>query len=228
MRIDIRLYKRFDTDLVALCDAGYPLSKMLKDSVTAFAYGAPLHYLVDVPLRFDVEGKSTVHYAFTISDKDTKTCMVLKSIQKGYRNSFCKMILRNAMVNQNVGCYFANDRYIPLVEQQIQKIDRNAYENLIPLSTLTRKNVQEEISQTIARVTYGGQQGPKQENGVSEIDTPNFIPGKEGQKSAQAVQDVENPSDATSPAAHEDSTEFQGEAPGLADNDALMKIFDAL
>lgn len=210
MRIDIRIYKRFDTDLVALCDAGYPLSKMFHDALTAFAYGQPLHYLVDAPVRFNPDGKTSVHYAFSIPDSDKTTCGLLKSIQKGYRNSFCKAVLRNTMVNQNVGCFLKKGPYMDMAKTQIAAIDTSAYQNLIPLSAIKSGHGQ---------LRFQIPAGP--------VVKP-VVPEKEEIRKPQNSVPQETEQEKPPVPAPEPDQEDDSQAPGLANNDALMKIFDAL
>ena len=78
MTVEIRLYKRFDMDLVSLHDSGYSVSNMIRDAVQAYANGSPIHYYVDEPVQFDLNDKKSVHTRFVVPEADVNTCYMLK------------------------------------------------------------------------------------------------------------------------------------------------------
>ena len=129
MVVEIRIYKRFDTDLVALADAGYSVGVMIKEAVTGYATGNPVYFLLDELTPFDINGKNTVHTRFTISEYDTQTCFLLRNIKRGYRNSFCKSLLRNALIFQNVGIYFSNPALFQLHANNMRMHNVAAFKN---------------------------------------------------------------------------------------------------
>ena len=149
MNVEIRLYKRFDMDLVSLYDSGYSVANMIRDAVTAYANGSPIHYFIDEPVGFDVNDRSSAHTRFSVPDSDTKTCYMLKKIKHGYRNTFCKIILRNALVQQNLIGFFSDPSLAQL--QNANMGDRNLYtlQNVIPCSAMKMKVKQSEILGTI-------------------------------------------------------------------------------
>ena len=66
MTVEIRLYKRFDMDLVSLYDSGYSVSNMIKDAVQAYANGSVIHYYIDEPVQFDLNDKKSIHTRLSI------------------------------------------------------------------------------------------------------------------------------------------------------------------
>lgn len=145
MTVEIRLYKQYDSDLISIYDAGYPVFDLMTQAVTAYAHGTPLHYLVDIPVRFP-EDSRTVRGHLRIPNSDTGTMRLFKGIQPRFRNAFCKMALRNILVQQQLSCFFA-DRSLDLLQQQnINSIPITAYPSLIRLSTIPKAEKQYDLT----------------------------------------------------------------------------------
>lgn len=109
MVIEFRLYKKFDMDLIALYNMHYPVASMMRDAVIAYANGRPLHYWVDEPTFFDANDCDAVHSRFNIPDSDTITCYMLSHIKFRCKNAFVKTVLRNALIQQNLTCFFTDN-----------------------------------------------------------------------------------------------------------------------
>lgn len=108
MVIEYRLYKKFDMDLIALYNMHYPIATMMRDAVMAYANGRPLHYYVDEPTVFNVDDCDAVHSRFVVPDSDVITCYMLKHLKFRCKNAFVKTVLRNALVQQNLTCFFTD------------------------------------------------------------------------------------------------------------------------
>lgn len=156
MVIEIRLYKRYDMDLVALVDAGYPVSTMIKESLIAYANGNPISYLIDENIAFDLNGKESVRTRIVIPESETNLIYLLKHIKHRTRNNFCKMVLRNALINQNLGAFFAVDS---LFQLQKRDIDNNIlkFQNAIKLSTIKKER----------KIKFAGKVVTKKQNKVN-------------------------------------------------------------
>ncbi len=136
MVVEIRLYKRFDTDLVALVDAGYPVASMIRDAVVGFSNGSPVNFLLDEPVNFDLNGKVSVHTRFNVPESDERTCYVLRNIKKGYRNTFCKVILRNALIRQSIAGFFADASLSALCDTDTVMTNVYAFQNVVRCSEI--------------------------------------------------------------------------------------------
>lgn len=112
MNVDIYIYKRFDTDLLALYDAGYSLSAMTKEALISYANKKPCFFFVDEVVEFSLNDKKSVRIRFKINDKKAEE--LLSNIKKGFKSNFCKQILRNALIQQNLCCYISNSDYLEL------------------------------------------------------------------------------------------------------------------
>lgn len=131
MNVEVRVYKRYDTDILALHDSGYSITKMMTDAVTAYANGRPCHFFIDEILPFDMNDKKNVRLRLKINNNDYNTIRMLKDIKHGYRSNFCKQVLRNAMIQQNLACYFSSLSSLPLQEMNAKNLNIQAYPNLI-------------------------------------------------------------------------------------------------
>jgi hypothetical protein len=148
MVIEFRLYKRFDADLIALCNAGYPISVMIREAVIGYANGYPVHFYVDEVTHFDTVNNKTIRSRFTVPNTDTKTCYMLKHILPSYRNSFVKIVLRNALVQQNLSCFFTDGTLNRLQADNINGRNIYGFSNLSACSTLKSEPKQ---------ITFAGQ-----------------------------------------------------------------------
>lgn len=108
MRVEVRVYKLFDIDIASLMNAGFPVAAMMKEAIISFAHGTPVKYLIDRDVSFDLSCKKSIHTAFDIPPDDEVTIRLLKSVIRGYRNTFCKMIFRNSLVIQNLQGFIGN------------------------------------------------------------------------------------------------------------------------
>lgn len=107
MRVEMRVYRQFDLDLYALGASGYSLSQLLSTTVSSFANGRPVYILMDELNDFSLGGKTAyMHFCFIIDNRDTAAVNLLKSAAPRMRTSLCKMILRNALGQQDLRCFF--------------------------------------------------------------------------------------------------------------------------
>lgn len=109
MRVEMRVYRQFDLDLFALASAGYSLSQLSETAVTSFANGNPVYFYMDEITDFHLGDKTSfIHFGFYVDNNDSATINLLRSVAPRMRTSFCKMILRNALGQQNLHCFFPN------------------------------------------------------------------------------------------------------------------------
>ncbi len=124
MKVEIRIYKQYDTDLVALADNGYPVCEMMRAALVGYANGDPVMFKLDEHLFFDMNRKKNVRLRLNISSSDKKTIDLLKHIKHGYRNTFCKMVLRDALSRQNLSCFYSDEETMSLQLQNAGVVSR--------------------------------------------------------------------------------------------------------
>ena len=106
MVVEIRVYRQYDLDLLAIADAGYSLSALICDEVTSYAHGDPLYYYIDELSDFTIKDRTNIRFRFKVPDDDYETTELLRSVIPRFRSNFCKMVLRNALGQQNLYCFF--------------------------------------------------------------------------------------------------------------------------
>lgn len=139
MTVDVRIYKRFDPDLYALCNAGYPISRMMKEVVTSYAHCEPIFYLVDEAIPLEDQTKQHYHIHFAVSKKDAETTYMLNHIKHKLRNCFCKILMRNALVQQNVVSLFTDPALVQLHNADMSLKNPYRLQNVIPLSQIPKE-----------------------------------------------------------------------------------------
>lgn len=148
MLVQVYLYKRHDLDLLALLFAGYPVSTMMKQALVSYAHGTPLFYYIDEIIMGDYRGVEKKRIGFRIGNRDTQTQQLLAGIQKSKRVSFCKMVLRNALIAQNLTCLFANQNLANLHASNVGNINLNNFPNIVPLSSIKEQRSFEFLGKT--------------------------------------------------------------------------------
>lgn len=128
MNVDVYIYKRFDTDLLALYDAGYSISSMIKESLIAYANKKPCFFFIDEMIEFNLNDKRSVRIRFKINDANTEK--LLKNIKKGFKSNFCKQILRNALIQQNLSCYINNEALLSLQTENAIYLHLDQFSNV--------------------------------------------------------------------------------------------------
>lgn len=130
MNVEVRIYKRFDTDLLALHDHGISITKMMQEAVCAYANGQPCHFFIDEIVPFDMNDKKSIRLRLKFMDNDYNTKNLIKCIKHGYRSNFCKTILRNALIQQNIPCYMSNSNMFSMQETNAHYLNMQAFQNL--------------------------------------------------------------------------------------------------
>lgn len=137
MRVYVRYYKRFDADLYSLWVRGISLSPILEDALYAYAHREPYKLLIPQSFKCDLNAQrynqrmdesEYIVKAMVISDPES--VKLLKRVKRGYRNSFCKMLLREAMVHQMLGAFFTDDDDIEYEQEKLDDVDISAIPGL--------------------------------------------------------------------------------------------------
>lgn len=196
MRVEMRVYRQFDLDLYAIAAAGYSLSQMLETTVTAFANGRPVYILMDEKNNYVPGGKSAyIHFCFNVDNKDLVTVNLLKSVAPRMRTSFCKMVLRNSLGQQNLRCFFPG---YPEVDTMLA-IDANkrllmARPDTLPISRFRSQTVMKGIT----GITTQSRNMTTQQQQTAYSPTVSTLAAAAGtaqvyQQPSQQVSQIQNP-----------------------------------
>lgn len=120
MIVYVRLYKRFDLDLIALHNNGYNIQKMIKQSIIGFAKKQVIRFNIEQLAYFNLNEKHSIYLRISIPSSETDAITLLKKIKHGYRCSFVKTLLREALSMQNIAAYFSTDEYIPVANELLR------------------------------------------------------------------------------------------------------------
>ena len=173
MNVEIRIYKRYDTDLLSLHDAGYSVTKMMAEAVSAYANGLPYHLYIDELVPFDMNDKKSVRLRLKFKDSDKNVAALIRNVKHGYRSNFCKQVLRNALICQNLFCYYTDASMLPVQEANMLSLNIHAFPGLRNCSDYRRMTQQ--INIMGRDVTIQHEQGYKVPVSVPQKkSTPNY------------------------------------------------------
>ncbi len=137
MLVQTYIYKRSDPDLIALADAGYNLGDMARDAVFNYANQKPFRIYVPELIKSDLVDRRSIKVQFHVNDAPSKN--LLKNIKTGLRSNFVKLCLRNALIQQNLCCFFTKESYIKLQKNDLESLPSEAYSNLVDASLYVNK-----------------------------------------------------------------------------------------
>ncbi len=140
MKVNIRLYKLHDSDLVALADAGYPLKDILHTAIIKYANGVPYHIYIDEYVPYNMTDKTGVRLQVSIPESEKNAIYLLRHVKSQYRNVFCKTLLRNCFIQQNlIGMFSDMDYGVQLQNANANGIDILSFPGL-QLGSAIRKD----------------------------------------------------------------------------------------
>lgn len=168
MYLEIRYYKRFDPDLIALIQNGVDLTPQLPAIIKAYAHGERYHFYV--PASFckvaDLNGQKQVHNRVVISDK--KSIELLSKVKKGYRNTFCKILLRESLLYQNLSAFFLDQEIIQKECARVQNMN-TSIENIVIATTAAGKNRKKNMNES--RQTNKNRKDRSSKNVISDKES---------------------------------------------------------
>lgn len=129
MYVELRYYKRFDPDLIALYESGINFNDYLPDIIMAYTKGWEYHLLVPFCPACDLDERKLIHTRVRI--RDPASIELLKKVKIGYRNTFCKLLIRNALVRQSFGVFFSDPFLIEKENISVSSINQDRMENMV-------------------------------------------------------------------------------------------------
>lgn len=134
MRIEIRIYKRHDLDLMHIHDLNISLAALFKHSLTNYAHGKEVRYFLPYIENYSPTDKKSFHLRFNITDPET--LMFLNNIKPMQRNSFCKTLLRNSLIRQDMSAFLKD---ISMEQDFINQIQLNSNVLILTPNTSYKK-----------------------------------------------------------------------------------------
>ena len=87
---------------------------MMKDALIAFANGRQFNIFIKEQIPLDLNDKTSFRVRVKISNSEANVIALMKTIKHSYKSNFCKQVLRNALLQQNLSCYMADQRFMQL------------------------------------------------------------------------------------------------------------------
>lgn len=136
MRINLRVYKRWDPDIIALHEAGYPVGIMMKMALINYANGTPLFYYLDEIVPVNIDDRETYHMLISIPNTEKNVVYMMTHLKNRTKSSFVKMVFRNALISQNLGVFFTdpNLQQLSVINNSFRNV--GTLKNVVPCSAL--------------------------------------------------------------------------------------------
>lgn len=190
MRLNVRIYKRWDIDLIALMDAGYPVIQMMQNALICFAKGQPCFYYIDEFTQFEVSDKNSLSIKINIPNDEKETIYMLSHLKRYLKNNFCKLVLRNALVSQNLSCYFEDNNLCQLVNLNNYSKNIHSLSNVIKCSDIKRENYSfNAFGKTITKEFSHQVIGNISANAYSNMTNEYIVPKKKAEQNPKPVME---------------------------------------
>lgn len=130
--INMRLYRRFDADLIALNEMGIYVNVLAEILLVLYARGKHVRILPDKCEPFDINEKKCIHLSVNVRPEAVD---LVRQIKRGYRNQFCKSLVRDALLLDPLWPFLTKQMYL---DEENRRIQEHA-EDAIVLTPLMRK-----------------------------------------------------------------------------------------
>ena len=118
MLVEIRIYRRHDADLIMLKSYGISIPKMMRLALENYVEGERIKFPLPDAHPCDISKCSMLRYRLNVTNP--KIIKLLKSVKKGYRNQFCKTLLRDMMDTLALGVFLESDEDIAFEEKRLK------------------------------------------------------------------------------------------------------------
>lgn len=127
-KIEIRLYKAHDPDLIMLTSYGISISALVKKALLNYVEGNNEKYYIPHSKSCSTQNRS---YRYHISIDDPRVAELMQNIKFRYRNAFCKALLRDMLIIDPLGIYFSQDAQIEYETNRIKEITASTISPII-------------------------------------------------------------------------------------------------
>lgn len=147
MKVEMKLYKSFDADFIALNENGISVPKLMKTVLEGYVRGNKPNIYIPQCKGLSLDGKKRyMHIAIYIDDEKTIDFLKTK-IKYRQRSAFIKTLTRSCIITPQVGVYFDNEDTINSQTRFNNELNLEKYENLyIANFDNTIKKVEDEYS----------------------------------------------------------------------------------
>ncbi len=128
-KINIRLYKTHDLDLIMLTSYGINISKLVKKALLNYVEGKNEKYYIPYSMYCAKQDKSK--YRYSVSIENQKIADLMQHIKFRNRNAFCKALLRDMLLIEPLGIYFSQNAQIEFETNRIKEIANSTISPII-------------------------------------------------------------------------------------------------
>lgn len=141
MRVELKLYKNYDADLISLNANGISVTMLMKKALEYYVRGQQITFVVPNAIPFTLkEKKRTYHLLFEIKDK-TSVDFLRREIKEGWRTAFFKTLVRSCLLTPQIAVFLKNDTTIKKETERIKLIHLEGLENVVLLEPKKSKRI---------------------------------------------------------------------------------------
>ena len=140
MKVDLKLYKTFDADLVSLSSNGISISSLIKTALYHYVRGEVIRFYVPECKSFDLDGRRRYIHIMANIDDPVSINFLKNELKYRQRTAFLRTLIRECLVTQHLGAFFKNDEWINKETARMHKIDLTTMGNVVKLKFDERKH----------------------------------------------------------------------------------------
>ena len=141
MRVELKLYKNYDADLISLNANGISVTMLMKKALEYYVRGQQITFVVPNAIPFTLkEKKRTYHLLFEIKDKQSVD-FLKREIKEGWRTAFFKTLVRSCLLTPQIAVFLKNDTTIKKETERIKLICLEGLENVVLLEPKKNKRI---------------------------------------------------------------------------------------
>lgn len=141
MRVELKLYKNYDADLISLNASGISVTMLMKKALEYYVRGQQITFVVPNAIPFTLkEKKRTYHLLFEIKDKQSVD-FLKREIKEGWRTAFFKTLVRSCILTPQIAVFLKNDTTIKKETERIKLIRLEGLENVVLLEPKKSKRI---------------------------------------------------------------------------------------
>lgn len=153
MKINMRLYKTYDADLIGLYINGFPLTDVMVKALACYVHGRPFHVYVPDIRPCHLEGKKIVtHLLFTVDDPES-VYFLTHELKYRSRAAVFKCLARSSLVYPPMGAYLKGEAQIEKANAVVHGMDLRPYGDVLTVPCRGRSGFPERHTTTPAQKT---------------------------------------------------------------------------
>ena len=140
MKVELKLYKIFDADLMSLNSNGISISALVKTALYHYARGEIVRFHVPECKSFDLEGRRRFIHIIVNIDDPVSIDFLKNQLKYRQRTAFLRTLIRECLTTQQLGAFLKNDTWIKKETDRIHQINLTTMSNVVELEFNERKH----------------------------------------------------------------------------------------